>query len=75
MPYLSAMKAIISVAETDLRNKENILNELQALGTRREQEGFIELKPKSRKTTEVIRILRDHGIVYEITFDTTPKQK
>jgi len=64
------MKAIISVAESDLRDKENILSELQTLGTGRAQEGVIELKPKSRKTTEVIRILRDHGIGYEITFDT-----
>ncbi len=69
------MKAIISVAESDLRNKENILNQLQALGTKKSLEGVIELKPKSRKTTEVIRILRDHGIVYEITFDTSVSQK
>ncbi len=65
------MKAIISVAESDLVNNETILGELQALGTKKSQEGVIELKPKSRKTAEVIRILRDHGIGYEITFDTT----
>ena len=63
------MKAVITVSETALQNKDNIQAQLQKLVNQQERKGIIEYKPKSKKTTEVIRILRENSIGYQITFD------
>lgn len=63
------MKAVITVSENELQNKDNIQAQLQKLVCQRELQGIIEYKPKAKKTTEVIRILRENSIGYEITFD------
>lgn len=68
--YLSSMKAVITVSENALQNKDKIQAQLQKLVNQKELKGIIEYKPKSRKTTEVIRILRENSIGYQITFDS-----
>lgn len=62
------MKPVITFFETDLSDKDALLNELQTLGKPKEVKGIIEYTPRNKKTAEVVRILREHGVEYQITF-------
>ena len=63
------MKPVITVFETELQNRDNLRARLQNLGKQIELKGMVEYIPKARKATEVIRILRENGVVYQIRFD------
>jgi hypothetical protein len=66
------MKPIITIHETAIAaKKEDLKVLLQNFVTEKQLKGSIELKPKYRKITEVIRILREHGIGYQIRFDAS----
>ena len=65
------MKPVISVFETELENKESLRSQLQNLGKQISSRGVIEYLPKQKKATEVIRILRENGIGYQIRFVTS----
>lgn len=69
MIYLSGMKPVITVFETELKKKENLTALLEKLVKQKEVQGIVEYFPKARKATEVIRILRENGVDYQIRFD------
>ena len=69
MDYLSGMKPVITVFETELKKKANLTELLQNLVKQKEVKGIVEYFPKARKATEVIRILRENGVDYQIRFD------
>jgi hypothetical protein len=62
------MKPVITFFNDHI--EEALRVQLQNLGKQKEQKGVIEYMPKNRKATEVIRILRENGIQYEIRFDS-----
>jgi hypothetical protein len=65
------MKPVITVFETEFQNRETLRQKLQNLGQQKESKGIIEYTPKAKKASEVVRILRENGIVYQIRFDST----
>jgi hypothetical protein len=65
------MKPIISVFDTQLAGKDILKLQLENLGKKKETKGMIEYIPKNKKATEVIKILRENGIEYQIRFDTS----
>lgn len=69
MDYLSGMKPVITVFETELQKKANLTQLLQNLVKQKELKGIVEYFPKSKKAAEVIRILRENGVEYQIRFD------
>jgi hypothetical protein len=69
--YISGMKPVIQVTETQLLDNESLRLQLQTLGKQIASKGLIEFQPKTRKATEVIRILRENGILYQIRFEAT----
>lgn len=71
MIYLSGMKPVIAVPQAELTGKDVLRVKLQNLGRTKEVEDVIEYIPKSKKTTEVIRILRENGIEYQIRFEAS----
>jgi hypothetical protein len=62
------MKPVITF-ESGIKNKEVLQNQLQNLGKETAHGDRIEYKPKAKKVSEVVRILRENGILYEIRFD------
>lgn len=62
------MKPIITVSERELRDKDMIKLRLENLGRTKESGDVVAFVPKAKKATEVIRLLRENGIEYQITF-------
>jgi hypothetical protein len=63
------MKPIITIVDSELSGKEFLSVKLATLVIKNEAKGIVEFKPKNKKATEVIRILRENGINYQIRFD------
>ena len=66
------MKPVITIFETELKDKENLVSQLQSLGKQKGSKGVVEYMPKARKITEVIRVLRENRVLYQIRFETSP---
>jgi hypothetical protein len=62
------MKPVITF-ESQIQNIEILKSQLQNLGKQKETKGLIEYQPKAKKAAEVIRILRENGVLYQIRFD------
>jgi hypothetical protein len=69
LPYLSVMKPIITVEESEFKKNEMLKLKLESLGKLKVEAGLIEYMPKSKKATEVIRLLRENRVEYQILFD------
>ena len=67
--YIRVMRPVITVPDSELRNNTNLRERLQQLGRQTEIKGAFEYIPKARKATEVIRVLRESGVEYQIRFD------
>lgn len=63
------MKAVITIEKTQLTEQIIFPEKLERLVKKKETSNAVEYFPKNKRASEVIRILRDAGVLYQIRFE------